>query len=103
MRHKRNSDEGSGVFGVVELVHSNGFIRLIVTEWGNHSPSNRLLPDLWDVKCHNLRGNQMRWIGYQRERDDGPAYFQEWLITFIFEYPPTEVIAGQRPLNAGNL
>lgn len=103
MRLKRDSDIGPGVFGVVELVHSNGFIRLVATEWGNHSPNNRLLPDLWDVKCHNLQGNGMRWVGYQREHENAPTYFQEWLITFISEYPPRDVLGAHRPLTSGNL
>lgn len=103
VRLERESDIGPGVFGVVELVHSNCFIRLTATEWGNNSPSNRLLADLWDVKCHNLQGNTMRWIGYQREHQNAPTYFQEWLITFISEYPPKEVIHSQRRLNTGTL
>ncbi len=103
VRWARDSDIGPGVFGVIQLVHSNGFIRLIATEWGNNSPNNRLLPDLWDVKCHNLHGNVMRWVGYQREHENAPTYFQEWLITFISEYPPKEVIDGLRQLNSGIL
>lgn len=86
---------------MVQLSQGDGFFRLSAMEWGNNSPNNRLLPDLWDVKCHNFQGHMMRWIGYQREHDNAPTYLQEWLITFISEYPPREVIVGQRPLTTG--
>lgn len=103
IRLDRDSDIGPGVFGVIELVHSNGFCRLIAMEWGNHSPNNRLLPDLWDVKCQNFQGSGQRWLGYQREHDKAPTYVQEWLITFISERPPREVVENQRRLNSGSL
>lgn len=103
VRLTRDSDIGPGVYGVVQLIHSNGFTRLVATEWGNNSPNNKLLPDLWDVKCHNFQGSGQRWIGFQKDHEKGPTFFQEWLITFISEYPSREVIVGQRPLNAGFL
>lgn len=103
VRLKRDADIGPGVFGVVQLCESGGYFRLVAMEWGNSSPDNRLLPDVWDVRCHNFQGKLMRWIGFQREHENAPTYFQEWLVPFISEYPPREAIAGQRPLTSGNL
>ena len=100
MRFKRDGEAGAGVNGAVSLVHFNGYPCLQVHEWGNPNPDGKLLPPLVSAVCKNFQGNVMRFEGFQREHENAPAYFQEWLITIISDRPPAEAAASARPAYA---
>ena len=89
VRFKRDGDAGPGVFGELVLIHQSGQPCLIAKRWGDASQNSHLLPDLHRAQCMNFLGDTMRWEGYQVEREGGPAYVQEWLVTFISERPPS--------------
>jgi len=91
------------VYGEVSLAHLNGYPRLAVREWGNHSQDASLLPDLYVTKLGNWQGNAQRWEGFQREHPNASAFVQEWMITFLAERPPQDVINGMRGPMTGRL
>lgn len=97
-RSDRDVSNDPGVFGMVELVHVGGYLRMSVREHGNHLAEGVLLPALWDPKCCGWHGDGMAWQGYQQfqlpERKGQPVYFQEWRIEIIGSRPPDHLIKG---------
>ena len=94
VRFRRDGEAGPGVNGAVQLVYHNGYACLQVLQWGNPNADGKLLPDLYNAVCRNFHGGGMRWEGYQRAHDKAPAYFQDWLITFVSERPPREALGA---------
>ena len=95
-RPERDVSNDAGVFGAVEMVKVGGYLRMQVSEYGNHLAQGVLLPALWDAKCAGLRGNLMIWQGYQQhqlpEKKGNPVYFQEWRVEIVGERPPADEI-----------
>ena len=86
-RPDRDINNDPGTFGMVEMVHVSGYLRMLVREHGNHMPDAVLLPPLWDAKCCGWGGSSMSWQGFQQhqlpEKKGNPVYIQEWRIEII--------------------
>ena len=95
-RPDRDVNNDPGTFGMVELVHVGGYLRMKVREHGNHLAQGVLLPALWDAKCCGWNGAGMSWQGFQQhqlpEKKGDPVYFQEWRVEILGERPPAEEI-----------
>ena len=114
-RLDRDVNNDSGTFGMVEMVHVGGYLRMTVREHGNNLPDSVRLPALWEAKCLGWIGNGMSWQGYQQhqlpERKGNPVYLQEWRVEVIGERPPVDRInsvlstynqySAERPAGAG--
>ena len=96
VRFKRDGEAGPGVFGTLELVHHNGYPCLKAKRWGDASQDNQLMPPLYGATCKNFQGNILRFEGFQREHENAPTYFQEWLVTILGERPPGGEIFAPR-------
>lgn len=95
-RPNRDVANDPGIFGMVELVHVGGYLRMAVREYGNHLAEGVLLPALWEAKCGGWIGTGMSWQGYQQhqlpEQKGNPVYLQEWRVEIIGEQPPVDEI-----------
>nr|WP_315400540.1 hypothetical protein [uncultured Duganella sp.] len=95
-RPDRDVNNDPGVFGMVELVHVGGYLRMQVCEHGNQLPDSVLLPALWEAKCGGWVGAGMAWQGYQQhqlpEQKGNSVYLQEWRVEIIGERPPADEI-----------
>lgn len=97
-RQRLDISNDPGIFGMVDMVRVGGYLRMQLSEFGNHLPEGILLPALWDAKCCGWGGQGMTWQGYQQfqlpERKGSPMYFQEWRLEIIGERPPDHLIKG---------
>lgn len=90
-RSERDLANDPGVFGAVTLVGHGMHLRMEISAWGVSNRDGLLLPTLWDARCITWHSGRMIWQGFQHasltSSPEAAAYFQEWRVELLGEYP----------------
>jgi len=86
-RPDRDFNNDPGVAGMIVLICHGSHSRLSLERWGDNSPGNTLLPNLYDAYCVTWMDATSLWRGYQRDHEKAPTFLQEWHVTILKERP----------------